>query len=195
MRNVAQTFYLMRHGETLFNQLNKIQGWCDSPLTERGIAQAKIAGTYFEQNNITLNAAYSSTSERCVDTLELVTDYQLDYTRLKVLKEWNFGRFEGEQEFLNPKLPYGNFFVPYGGEPELEFQKRIADTMLEIAHNEPDDQNILVVSHGAACVRFMHYWEHTSDVEIESLRNCSIAKLTFSHEAFHLDEIIHHDSH
>ena len=29
--------YLMRHGETLFNQRRKIQVWCDSPLTEKGI--------------------------------------------------------------------------------------------------------------------------------------------------------------
>jgi probable phosphoglycerate mutase len=29
--------YLMRHGETLFNIRRKIQGWCDSPLTENGI--------------------------------------------------------------------------------------------------------------------------------------------------------------
>ena len=28
--------YLMRHGQTLFNTLNRIQGWCDSPLTEKG---------------------------------------------------------------------------------------------------------------------------------------------------------------
>ena len=27
--------YLMRHGQTLFNTLNRIQGWCDSPLTEK----------------------------------------------------------------------------------------------------------------------------------------------------------------
>ena len=33
--------YLMRHGQTLFNQLGKIQGACDSPLTEAGIRQAK----------------------------------------------------------------------------------------------------------------------------------------------------------
>ena len=25
--------YLIRHGETMFNQLNKVQGWADSPLT------------------------------------------------------------------------------------------------------------------------------------------------------------------
>lgn len=23
--------YLIRHGETMFNQLNKVQGWADSP--------------------------------------------------------------------------------------------------------------------------------------------------------------------
>ena len=34
------TFYLVRHGETLFNHLGRMQGSCDSPLTERGIAQA-----------------------------------------------------------------------------------------------------------------------------------------------------------
>ena len=31
------TFYLVRHGETLFNHLGRMQGSCDSPLTERGI--------------------------------------------------------------------------------------------------------------------------------------------------------------
>ena len=34
------TFYLVRHGETLFNHLGRMQGSCDSTLTERGIAQA-----------------------------------------------------------------------------------------------------------------------------------------------------------
>ena len=35
--------YLLRHGETLFNLRHKIQGWCDSPLTEEDIAQARRA--------------------------------------------------------------------------------------------------------------------------------------------------------
>lgn len=33
----------MRHGQTLFNQMHKIQGVCDSPLTDLGINQAKLA--------------------------------------------------------------------------------------------------------------------------------------------------------
>ncbi|MDN6419474.1 MAG: phosphoglycerate mutase family protein, partial [Lactiplantibacillus plantarum] len=35
---MAKTLYMMRHGETLFNRLKKIQGACDSPLTPKGIA-------------------------------------------------------------------------------------------------------------------------------------------------------------
>ena len=41
---MKKTFYLMRHGKTLFNVRRKIQGACDSPLTEQGIIQAKEAG-------------------------------------------------------------------------------------------------------------------------------------------------------
>ena len=42
---MKKTLYLMRHGQTLFNVQHKIQGWCDAPLTELGMKQAKIAET------------------------------------------------------------------------------------------------------------------------------------------------------
>ncbi len=45
---MKKTLYLMRHGQTLFNLQHKIQGWCDSPLTELGIKQAKVAGKWFK---------------------------------------------------------------------------------------------------------------------------------------------------
>ena len=34
------TYYYVRHGETLFNMYNRMQGACDSPLTANGIHQA-----------------------------------------------------------------------------------------------------------------------------------------------------------
>ena len=147
----------MRHGQTLFNVRRKVQGWCDSPLTELGIRQAEIASKYFKEHNIIFDHAYSSTSERACDTLEIVTD--MPYTRVKGLKEWNFGTFEGESEDLNPSLPYGNFFSNYVGEEEKAFQKRIADTCGEIMGDE--NEAVLIVSHGAACRQFMRYWQHT----------------------------------
>ncbi|XRD26583.1 histidine phosphatase family protein [Lysinibacillus fusiformis] len=30
------TFYLVRHGETQWNQEQRLQGWLDSPLTDNG---------------------------------------------------------------------------------------------------------------------------------------------------------------
>lgn len=44
---MAKIVYLMRHGQTLFNELKKVQGWCDSPLTELGKEQARQARQYF----------------------------------------------------------------------------------------------------------------------------------------------------
>ncbi|GAA0340622.1 hypothetical protein GCM10008931_35480 [Oceanobacillus oncorhynchi subsp. oncorhynchi] len=131
---MEKTLYLMRHGETLFNQQKKIQGWCDSPLTEKGMNQAKIAAEYFSDNEITFDSAYASTSERACDTLELITD--MPYKRVKGLKEWNFGTFEAEHEYLNPQLPYRDFFVAYGGEEEMQLRKRVSDTLLKIMQEE-----------------------------------------------------------
>ena len=143
-----KTLYLMRHGQTLFNELHKIQGWCDAPLTDLGIQQAQIAGDYFTKNGIEIQSAYCSTSERASDTLELITD--LPYVRLKGLKERNFGRFEGEPEFLNPPLPYGDFFVPFGGEGDQEVRQRIVTTIFDFMAVDPNE-TVLAVSHGAAC--------------------------------------------
>jgi probable phosphoglycerate mutase len=38
------TIFLVRHGETEWNRARRYQGWSDSPLTARGVAQAKAIG-------------------------------------------------------------------------------------------------------------------------------------------------------
>ena len=47
---MKKTFYLMRHGQTLFNVRRKIQGACDSPLTEQGIHSSKRSGRAIKGN-------------------------------------------------------------------------------------------------------------------------------------------------
>ncbi|MCY7010385.1 histidine phosphatase family protein, partial [Streptococcus vestibularis] len=66
-------FYLMRHGQTLFNTLNRIQGWCDSSLTEKGRDQARQVRAYFEKHHMTFDHYYCTTTERASDTIELAT--------------------------------------------------------------------------------------------------------------------------
>lgn len=144
--------YMMRHGQTLFNVLKRKQGWCDSPLTELGIEQAKRAGEELRERGITFDHAYSSTSERACDTLELVVP-GMPYERVKGLKEWNFGKFEGITEDLNLTPPFGDFYVQFGGEDEMEFRNRLFTTITDLMRR-PGYENVLMVSHGAACAQF-----------------------------------------
>ena len=148
--------YLMRHGETLFNTQKRVQGWCDSPLTENGICQAEQAKQYFAKEGISFDAVYSSTQERATDTAKImVPEYTV--TQLKGIKEMNFGSFEAQPEHLLPKhRPGSRFFedlvVPYGGEDIREVGQRVLKTVLEKAeeHTKDGAENLLFVSHGAA---------------------------------------------
>lgn len=132
MKQSMKTFYMMRHGQTLFNVRRKIQGDCDSPLTPLGQKQALVAKTYLE--DVGFDHFYSSTSERASDTLELMIGSELPYTRLKGLKERSFGMFEGESEDLNPSWQngYDDMFPNFGGETSDEVMLRLKKTCIEI---------------------------------------------------------------
>ncbi len=64
------TFYLVRHGQTLFNVMGKMQGWCDTPLTAQGIESARSLGRGLA--SVEFVAAFSSDSGRAVQTLDEV---------------------------------------------------------------------------------------------------------------------------
>lgn len=185
--------YLMRHGQTLFNKLGKVQGASDSPLTEDGIKQAKVAKAFFKDNKIKLDNFYSSTQERASDTLELIIG-DAEYYRKKGLKEWNFGLFEGESERLNPQRPvgetsFGNSFVPYGGESAQEVQERMIVTLTEIMD---ESNNTLAVSHGGAMYLFLQKWLPYEDVKKIRFSNCCILEFDYEAKTFYFKQAIKH---
>ena len=193
---MAKTLYLMRHGQTLFNLLGKIQGGCDSPLTKEGIRQATIAKEYFDKNHIRIDSFYSSTQERACDTLEIIAGHK-NYTRLKGIKEWYFGLFEGESERLNPKrkpgqTSYGDAFVPYGGESDRDVQNRMITTLTDVMNNDPGEA-VLAVSHGGAMFVFIQAWLEFEKVSNISFSNCCILKFSFENNTFTFIEAISHE--
>ena len=150
-----------------------------------------MAAEYFRSRGITFDHAYSSTSERACDTLEILTS--MPYERVKGLKEWNFGVFESESEDLNPPLPYGDFFKGFGGEGELEVRQRMADTLGEIMERD-GHQTVLAVSHGGACRAFMRYWEKNQKAELKGrVGNCCVLKFEYENGEFSLIEAVNHD--
>ncbi|MFY9902151.1 MAG: histidine phosphatase family protein [Trichococcus sp.] len=181
--------YLVRHGETLFNIQGKIQGWSDSPLTQRGIKQAQAVRDYFESEGISFDHAYSSTSERASDTLELITG--MPYARLKGLKEVNYGFFEGEREMLKPKEPQEivSFFVPFGGENTNDVAERVAKTLTEVMEQE-DHTNVLAVSHSGACYNFLKLWQDPAEELAKGFPNGSIFVYGYKEKVFQLEEVV-----
>ena len=151
------TFYYVRHGTTLFNRLGRMQGRCDAPLEKEGIAQAYEARE--ELKDIDFDRAYTSTSERCIDTAHIVLqgrDVPLIYT--KDLKEMSWGDYEGAlisdaPEEIN-KRRYGDAdWSDVGGENLDMLKERVLKAYGKIYEESEDGDQILIVSHGAI---FMH---------------------------------------
>ncbi|MCD7886386.1 MAG: histidine phosphatase family protein [Clostridiales bacterium] len=148
------TFYYVRHGETLFNVYNRMQGWCDSPLTDKGIRNAEEAKAILA--NVPLDAAYVSTSERCRDTCAIVVEGRgIPVYERKGLKEVNFGTWEGVEvdkhlEEINRRRGTGIHWDDCGGDNNETFGKRVRETYNQIYEERKDGDQVLIVSHGAA---------------------------------------------
>ncbi len=185
--------YLMRHGQTFFNQEGLVQGACDSPLTELGQEQARQAGAYLKERGIRFGRLYSSTQERASDTLELVSG-RTDYTRLKGIKEWNFGLFEAQPERLQPKfrpgaISFEDLFVPYGGEGVDQVGERVLVTLTEVME-QAGAEPVLAVSHGGAMWAF--YLKIAAQALDPKVRfgNCAICHYHYENDQFLLRQVI-----
>ena len=60
--------YFVRHGETVWNVENKICGCTDSPLTEKGLAQARQTGELLRQMGLPIDEVLHSPLSRAADT-------------------------------------------------------------------------------------------------------------------------------
>ena len=93
------TFYIVRHGQSLLNQLDRAQGWADSPLTVLGEQTARELGQAL--SSVIFQAAYTSDTIRAFNTAKLVlkesgqptTEIYQDIR----LREWCLGTMEAEK--------------------------------------------------------------------------------------------------
>ncbi len=187
---MKKTLYLMRHGQTLFNVRRKIQGACDSPLTEKGIKQAMNAKKKLE--GIEFDQYYCSTAERASDTLEVIIGENTPYTRVKGLKEMNFGIYEGESEDLNPRWEngYDDVFPKSGGESTDDVSKRSKAACTEIMERDNHD-TVLAIAHAGACFHFLRNWADPKPVhDAGGFSNCSILKFEYEDGKFDFIEAI-----
>lgn len=90
--------YITRHGKTILNTMDRVQGWADTPLTPAGVEVAEYLGKGLQ--DVQFKAAYSSDLGRARQTARIVLDSkgQNDMSVIEVpqVRETNFGSYEGE---------------------------------------------------------------------------------------------------
>ncbi|MFT8726669.1 histidine phosphatase family protein [Liquorilactobacillus ghanensis] len=92
------TLYLIRHGQTYYNIYNKLQGWSNSPLTEKGWQNARDVGEKLK--NTKFDAAFCSDLPRAEQTAIEILNHNR-FAKLKkptvspFFREEFYGYFEG----------------------------------------------------------------------------------------------------
>lgn len=149
------TFYLVRHGRTVWNEQGLLQGQGDSPLIAEGIEGAMKTGEHLA--NVPFVAAYSSVLKRAIDTTQyIIGERNIPFFQHKGLNEHFFGSWEGvlvdsirqSEEFQQMTKDPANYQAKSnGGETFAELADRAMQAVYDIinVHNEG---NILLVSHG-----------------------------------------------
>jgi probable phosphoglycerate mutase len=209
-----KTIYVVRHGETLLNLLNRSQGWADSPLTKKGIQQASDLGEKLKNQAITFDAAFSSDTGRARQTAQVILDHsgnrETPIQELFELREASFGLFEGAdndvmweeggkavgEQGMSRKSPIDQKIKALTGIKNLDtinyaedfqdLQKRILALKDTLLHTEAS--NILVVTH-SLYICCMLYALIAEDLTIGKVPNCSVTKLSVNKQNFQLNYI------
>lgn len=150
---------LVRHGETHWNREKRIQGHGDSPLTLKGIEQAKAYGRTIQGllgDDLAHWRLVSSPLPRCLQTAAILSEVAgLDFAKVETegrIKEISTGHWMGR---LKAEMPAEDltgsgtnswFFRCPGGETYDHFAARLSSWLSERGAGE----KMVVVSHGVA---------------------------------------------
>lgn len=167
--------YLTRHGETIWNQKNWVQGMTDVPLSEKGMRQAEQLAE--EMAGVHLDVVYTSQLQRAMVTGKAVADRHKGcrFEVCKSINEMNFDKYEGgartDEEYQLEKRKY---FKRYeGGESYLDVAARVYP-FIEMLKARNEDA--LVVAHNGICRVFTNYFQPMENEEFAtfSLGNCEV---------------------
>lgn len=144
--------YFVRHGETEWNKEGRLQGWLDSKLTARGIAQAERLKRELHIQHF--HATYSSPLQRAVQTASILADQEMHLDDR--LKEIHLGTWQGqliegllEDERYDAYCNRPAMYVPNGGETFAQVGDRMWDFLMDCSKLHQGER-ILVVTHGVA---------------------------------------------
>lgn len=193
--------YLIRHGETDWNKVKRLQGITDIPLNAYGIELAEKTAEGLK--DVSFDCIYTSPLSRARKTAEIIRNGRpIEVIPTEGLLEISFGDYEGltylPETYNIPKPGFRKFFddpehydTPPNGESLSHLRERTSSFVRGIM-NDPanEDKTILMASHGAAIrgilsglleLPISDFWNGPVH------RNCGVTKLHSEHGKFEVE--------
>ncbi len=206
MKNDGQksTIYIVRHGETNYNVNGIIQGQTDSPLTLKGIRQAKQLAKVFEK--VQFDIAFSSDLPRAFKTAEIIiSSRKVNIMKSKYLRERNYGEYDGKHfSFYVEKRK--NFLNKLKGLNQIEKRKlKLADDIesdeevssrfikiLNKLIKKHTNKTILIATHGGIMRSFLNHlnWNGKEDLKSGAIKNTGYIKLYIEDTNYFVEEVV-----
>ena len=197
--------YIVRHGQTYINRYNKMQGWCDTPLTQEGIEGAEKVGEALK--NVPFDIALSSDLKRACDTCDIIIKHntnkdELQHIATPFFREQFYGYFEGMDSDMAWRMiggphGYSNHYDLLKHEPidkvkdwikaadpyhqaenAKEYWARVNKGFKMISEMD-GAENILLVTHGFTIRSIADHYSDSIDIS-NGPRNASITTMTMT---------------
>lgn len=143
--------YLLRHGETDWNQEGRLQGHTDIPLNQNGRIQINYAAEVLTNLHVGIDLIISSPLSRAYESAGIVAErlsYEKDNIIIEpLLIERCFGVGEG-LTIVERQEKYPNDIYPEMESYE-DLIERAHSVFDKIVRSYKDSENVLVVAHGA----------------------------------------------
>ena len=203
------TFYIARHGQTLLNQLDRAQGWADSPLTVLGEQEAKELGKAL--SSVKFQIVYTSDMRRAFDTARLLLEESsqpiIEICQDARLREWCLGTMEAEKNKvfidcvsdwlggitsfseMNRRLPEVAISIEQHDATGMtesfeQIGERLKEFFLSIGSSYPDGSNILIVTHAFLIKTIIYLFDFENIEKISTINNTDRIRLVFDGEVF-----------
>ena len=172
---------LVRHGQSVWNELGQWTGWADVELTDKGKSEARTAAQTLE--GITFGAAHTSNLKRAQQTLAEILDElgqteleakkaaalnERDYGDLTGKNKWQVRAEHGEEKFMKWRRSW-DYPVP-GGETLKDVHDRVTPYYEEhILADLRAGKNVIVAAHGNSLRALVKHLEQVVEAEIPNL--------------------------
>lgn len=193
--------YIVRHGETVWNEKRLLQGSVDIELNHNGRELAGQTGMNLEAVNF--DKIYSSPLIRAYETANLIRGHRnIPIIRDERLRELSFGENEGKNSIEireDENNPFHNFFsnpelytAPKGGETLESICERAKEFLKQVIEPQAEtSERIMIVAHGALNKALLcHIMNHGIEEYWAGglQKNCGVVIVKLDNKGYHIIE-------